>query len=278
MKVSTATVITPCRNAERLIRRTAESIMAQTAVRSGRVRLQYLVCDGASTDRTVEVVREVCGDSAEVVSEPDHTMYEAVSKGFRRATGDVVSYLNAGDLYAPTALDVVADVFEQHPVEWITGMVFRHNSRGQVIRVDLPYRYRRRFIERGLYGSRLLPFFITQEACFWSRRLLSLVDLEKLASYRLAGDYYLWTCFAREAELVIVEAQLGGFAYEPGQLSQSGDAYAKELASFRRPVGPIDLVRSQLDRLAWYFAPPPARKWLNPRGLLRYSLTTNRWT
>ena len=277
MKVSTVTIITPCRNAERLVRRTAESIMAQTAVRSGRVRLQYLVCDGASTDRTVEVVREVCGDAVQILSEPDRSLYEAVAKGFRRATGDVVSYLNAGDLYSPTALDVVADVFEQHDVEWITGMVVRHNPRGEVIRVDLPYRYRRRFIQKGLYGSRLLPFFITQETCFWSRRLLSLVDLDRLSGYKLAGDYYLWKCFAREAELVVVESHLGGFAYEPGQLSQTGDAYARDLATFREPIGPLDLALSQLDRLAWYFAPPPLRKWLNPKGLLRYSPTEDRW-
>jgi glycosyltransferase involved in cell wall biosynthesis len=277
VKVRTATVITPCRNAERLIRRTAESVVGQTAVRSGRLRLQYLVCDGASTDRTVDVVREVCGDAAQVVSEPDRTMYEAVAKGFRRATGDVVSYLNAGDLYSPTALDVVADVFEQHDVEWISGMVFRHNARGQVIRVDLPYRYRRRFIRKGLYGSPVLPFFITQETCFWARRLLSLVDLDRLASYRLAGDYYLWTCFAREAELVVVESHLGGFAYEPGQLSQTGDAYARDLATFRERIGPLDFALAQLDRLVWYFAPPPLRKRLNPRGLLRYSPMEDRW-
>jgi glycosyltransferase involved in cell wall biosynthesis len=277
MKVSTATIITPCRNAERLVRRTAESIMAQTAVRSGRVRLQYLVCDGASTDRTADVVREVCGSAAEIVSEPDASLYEAVANGFRRATGDVVSYLNAGDLYSPTALDVVADVFEQQDVEWITGMVFQHNARGEVIRADLPYRYRKRFIRKGLYGSALLPFFITQEACFWSRRLLSLVDLDRLSAYRLAGDYYLWTCFAREAELVVVEAHLGGFAYEPGQLSQTGDAYARDLATFREPIGPLDFALAQLDRVVWYFAPPPLRKRLNPRGLLRYSPTEDRW-
>jgi len=277
VKVLTATVITPCRNAERLIRRTAESIMGQTAVRSGRVRLQYLVCDGASSDRTVQIVRDVCGNAAEIVSEADTSMYEALAKGFRRATGDVVSYLNAGDLYSPTALDVVADVFEQHDVEWISGMVFRHNARGQVIRVDLPYRYRRRFIRKGLYGSPILPFFITQETCFWSRRLLSLVDLDRLASYRLAGDYYLWKCFAQEAELVVVESHLGGFAYEPGQLSQTGDAYARDLATFREPIGPLDFALAQLDRLVWYFAPPPLRKRLNPRGLLRYAPAEDRW-
>jgi glycosyltransferase involved in cell wall biosynthesis len=277
VKVSTVTVITPVRNAERLVRRTAESIMAQTAVRSGRLQLQYLVIDGASTDATVDVVREVCGSAAVIVSEPDGSLYEAVAKGFRRATGDVVSYLNAGDLYAPTALDVVADVFEQHDLEWITGMVFRHNARGQVIRVDLPFRYRRRFIQKGLYGSPVLPFFITQETCFWSRRLLSLVDLDRLSAYKLAGDYYLWKSFAREAELVVVEAHLGGFAYEPGQLSQTGDAYARDLATFREPIGPLDFALAQLDRLVWYFAPPPLRKRLNSRGLLRYSPTEDRW-
>jgi len=63
--VRSATIVTPCLDAERLIRPTVESIMAQTAVRSGRLRLQYLVCDGGSRDRTLDVVREVCGAAAE---------------------------------------------------------------------------------------------------------------------------------------------------------------------------------------------------------------------
>jgi glycosyltransferase involved in cell wall biosynthesis len=277
VQVRSATVITPCRNAERLVRRTAESIMAQTAVRSGRIRLQYVVCDGASTDRTVDVVREVCGHAVEVVSEPDRGMYEALAKGFRRAHGDVVSYLNAGDLYAPTALDVVADVLEQHPVEWVTGLAVRHNANAQVVRVDLPYRYRRRFLEKALYGTRVLPFFVTQEATFWSRRLLSLVDLDRLASFRLAGDAYLWKRFASEAELVVVESHLGGFAEEPGQLSEDRGAYLRELDTIREPARPSDRILALADRLVWYFAPPPLRKRLNPRGLLRHSPTANRW-
>ncbi len=277
MQVRSATVITPCRNAERLVRRTAESIVAQTAVRSGRLRLQYVVCDGASTDRTVDVVREVCGDAVEVVSEPDRGMYDALAKGFRRAEGDVVSYLNAGDLYAPTALDVVADVLEEHPVEWVTGLAVRHNANAQVVRVDLPYRYRRRFLEKALYGTPVLPFFVTQEATFWSRRLLSLVDLDRLASFRLAGDAYLWKCFASEAELVVVESHLGGFTEEPGQLSEDRTAYLRELDMLGEPARLSDRALAAADRLVWYFAPPPLRKRLNPRGLLRHSSSANRW-
>src|SRR6202011_3513933 len=94
---------------------------------------QYLVCDGASTDGTLDMVRRIAGDEAEIVSEPDRGMYDALAKGLRRATGDVVAYLNAGDLYAPTALDVVADVFEQNEVSWITGCQGEHNEQGQFI-------------------------------------------------------------------------------------------------------------------------------------------------
>src|SRR5690349_3953356 len=98
MKISSITIVTPCRNAERYIARTVESILRQTAVQSGRVKLQYIVCDGASTDGTVEVVRKMCGSEATIISEPDRGMYDALGKGLKRATGDVVAYLNAGDI------------------------------------------------------------------------------------------------------------------------------------------------------------------------------------
>lgn len=97
-KIFTAKVVTPCLNGEALIGRTAESVMAQSAVRPGRLRLQYVVCDGASTDGTLEIVRQICGDRADIVSERDAGMYEALAGGLGHAPGDVVSYLNAGDV------------------------------------------------------------------------------------------------------------------------------------------------------------------------------------
>jgi glycosyltransferase involved in cell wall biosynthesis len=275
--ISTATVVTPCLNAEALIERTAESVIRQSAVRSGRLQLQYLVCDGASTDRTLDIVRDVCGDRAEVVSQKDASMYEALAKGLQNATGDVVSYLNAGDVYASTALDVVADVFEQHrDVEWVTGLNVLYNEKGHVVSSRLPIRYRRRFASKGLYGSSLLPLFIQQESTFWRARLMSVVDLERLAEFRLAGDSYLWTCFAREADPVTVESYLGGWTHHRGQLSSDTEAYRRELRTLRVTPGLVDIAIALFDR-AERLAPHKLRKWLNPRGLLRYSFMEERW-
>ena len=274
--VRSATVITPCLNAEHLIAATAESIMDQTAVRSDRLALQYIVCDGASTDRTRDVVREICGDRAEILSAKDRGMYEALASGLRRATGDVVSYLNAGDVYNATALDVVADVFEDHPaVEWIMGMYVVRNEKGQIIQAHLPFRCRRRLLRKALL-FKIVRFGVQQESTFWRRGLLSLVDLGELAAFRLAGDAYLWRCFSARTEPTIVESCLGGWTQHEGQLSSDMDSYLKELGAHRGRVTPLDLVAAFYDSVEGRL-PPRVRKWLNANRLLRYSRQQERW-
>ncbi len=275
-RISSFTVVTPCRNAEALIRRTARSILAQTALASGRVSLQYLVCDGASTDGTVAAVREVCGDRAEVLSEPDDGMYEALAKGLGRARGDVVAYLNAGDLYHPGAFDVVADVLESGRARWVTGMFYVCNDRGQLVRCLLPHRFRRRFVRQGIYG-RFLPVFLQQEGTFWRRSLLEGVDLRRLASLRHAGDFYLWKCFAEAADLAVVDTFLGAFVRHAGQKSEDLAPYRREMDALRERFRPWDLGLALLDAAVWALAPPPVKKWLNRELLFRWDDGAGEW-
>jgi glycosyltransferase involved in cell wall biosynthesis len=186
MRVARFTVVTPCKDASARALWTAESIVRQRAVRSGRVTLQYVVCDGGN-DGTGEMLRRELGDAVVVQSGPDRGMYDALAKGLRIADGDVVSYLNAGDVYHPSAFDVVADVMESHGIRWLTGMAVHCNEALQVTAATVPFRYRREFIRRGLYGRRL-PFLM-QEATFWARSLHATVDFDVLSSLRLIGDY-----------------------------------------------------------------------------------------
>lgn len=274
--IASITIVTPCRDAEALIGRTAASIMDQTAVRSGRIRLQYLVCDGASRDRTLDVVRRTCGTAVEIHSEPDQGMYEALVRGLQRATGDVVAYLNAGDLYAPGAFDVVADVLEQTGALWITGLRVAHDERGRFLWSEPQYRYRRALVRAGLYGGRMLPRFIQQESTFWRRELQDEIDLERLARLRLAGDYYLWTRFARRTGLHRVDAHLGGFAYHAGQKSEAIEAYRHEVASIAEPPSVGARLRAVGDGLAWRLW--GLRALVHAPGTLRRHPATGRWT
>ena len=275
--VRRVTVITPCLNAEDLIARTAESLMNQTAVLSGAVELQYLVCDGASTDRTVDVVREICGDRAEIRSEKDGGMYEALAGGLRRATGDVVSYLNAGDYYSPQALEVVAEVFSENArIDWLMGLHVVYNERGQIIRAHIPFRCRRRLLRKGLL-YKLTPYGVQQESTFWRREMIDLVDIDELATFRLAGDTYLWQRFAARSEPVMVETYLGGWMRHEGQLSAVMSEYLAEFDPYRESASPLDLAAAGFDLVAG-LTPPRLRKMIEGPRLLRYSMDRERWT
>src|SRR5436190_23887159 len=98
------TIVTACRNAARYIEETVQSVLSQSVFVSGRCELEYLVCDGASDDGTLDVLQPYEGQGVTVVSERDGGFYQALAKGLQRATGDYVAYLNAGDFLHPAAL------------------------------------------------------------------------------------------------------------------------------------------------------------------------------
>lgn len=75
--------------------------------------LEHIVADGASRDGTVKWLEPQAGLTW--FSEPDFGMYDALNKGFARATGDVLAWLNADEQYLPGALEKVRAAFERHP-------------------------------------------------------------------------------------------------------------------------------------------------------------------
>ena len=120
MKIS---LITACYNSEATIRTAIESVLSQKGV-----DIEYIVVDGGSTDGTVEIIREYSSRqsnntnnqtikqssiSLKWLSEKDHGMYDAINKGIKMATGDVVGILNADDVLASDeTLAHIASAFE----------------------------------------------------------------------------------------------------------------------------------------------------------------------
>lgn len=284
------TIITPCRNAEHLIGETIESVLDQTAIRTGRASLEYLICDGGSTDRTAEIASSYRSDAISVVSEPDRGMYDAIAKGLRRCTGDIVAYLNAGDFYNEHAFEVVLDIFETIPVQWLTGCMVIYNDRSQITYMKLPFKYRRCLFASGMYGRYIgsgsaaaapLRYLVNlgtvqQESTFWSSSLNSLIDLDVLARLRYAGDFYLWSRFATAVDLNIVESHLGGFKYHHGQLSENISAYGQELRSLSRSPRFHEYLLAFCDRILSH-APSKIKKQLNRDHLFRYDHRQGKW-
>ena len=243
------TVITACRNAAAYIEETVRSVLSQSLFASGRCELEYLVYDGASSDGTVEVLRRFERDGVKVTSERDGGFYDALAKGLKRATGDYVAYLNAGDLFHPGGLAVAADCFDLPGVDWLTGYTVTYNERSQATRSSLPFRFRRELFACGAYGSGL-PY-LQQESTAWRRSLQRAVDFDALAKLRYAGDFYLWRCFASLADLQVVRGQIGGFRIHRGQISERIDAYRAEVDTFCRAADFGERLHAVVDRLLW---------------------------
>lgn len=99
--------------------------------------VEHVVIDGGSTDGTLAILRAESGNIASLVSEPDGGLYDALNKGIRLATGDVVGFLHADDLFdAPDALARVAAAFEDPEVGVVYGdlVYVRRENTAQVVR------------------------------------------------------------------------------------------------------------------------------------------------
>lgn len=175
MKIS---VITVCYNSHKTVARALKSIVDQDWKDT-----ELLVVDGGSTDGTGEILKRFSDDIDYMVCEPDRGIYDAMNKGLKHATGDVVCFLNSDDKYAiPTVLTLVASRMQEEGLDALLGDVafFRAACEDKFIR-----RYRSdRFTPEKL-ASGWMP---AHPALFLRREIFERVGNFNI-SYRIAGDF-----------------------------------------------------------------------------------------
>jgi glycosyltransferase involved in cell wall biosynthesis len=235
-------IVTPTFNAERYLEQTISSVVSQ----QGNFDIEYIIVDNESTDDTVGIAESFlacmdrinCGRrtgrvSLSVVSQPDHSMYEAINRGFSLATGNIFAWINADDLYLPGAFAQVAHVFSTMPeVHWLKGITSYIDGQGKSISDGRCYLYAQNLIRGGLYGRE--AYFIQQDSVFWRANLWR--ESGGLSeAFRLAGDYDLWMKFAEREPLYVLNHPVSCFRKVCGQLSENLTAYREEQKRIERP-------------------------------------------
>lgn len=126
-KIPKVTIITAVLNGEKHIEQALLSVNSQSYK-----NIEHIVIDGSSTDRTVEIIEQCNKNSLLVISEPDLGLYDALNKGIRLSTGDIIGFVHSDDFLADDAvIEKIADKFQDHRVEAVYGdldYVCRNNS------------------------------------------------------------------------------------------------------------------------------------------------------
>jgi glycosyltransferase involved in cell wall biosynthesis len=201
-------IVTPSLNQGQFLERTLYSVISQNYP-----ALEYVVQDGGSTDRSVDIVRRYARWLSHWVSEPDEGQADALNRGFGLTSGEIMAYLNADDLLLPGALAYVAGYFTAHP--------------------DIDVVYGHRIIIDGYdhqVGVHVLPAhddqmlslfdFVPQETLFWRRSAWEAAGGRLDASLRFALDWDLLIRMRDSgAKMVRLPRFLGAFRVHDDQKS-----------------------------------------------------------
>lgn len=175
MKVS---VITVCYNSANSIERTLRSVAEQS-----HPNIEQIVIDGSSRDNTLEVVSRYHRENLIVISEPDHGIYDAMNKGLKIATGDVVCFLNADDHYTtPDALSLVAKKMTGFNLDVLLADVCFH-------RLGEPDKVVRRYRASHFRPDRLAWGWMPAHPALFAKKTLFEESGPFDTSFKIAGDY-----------------------------------------------------------------------------------------
>lgn len=128
-------IVTVAFNSGKTIRKTIESVLNQTCT-----NIEYLIIDGKSSDNTVEIAKEYEEKFAEknisyrIVSEKDKGIYDAMNKGIRMATGDIIGLINSDDWFEPYAVETVVKTYEEEPFDYFYADINLIKQDGTIIR------------------------------------------------------------------------------------------------------------------------------------------------
>lgn len=184
MKIS---IITVCFNSAETIGDTIKSVLSQDYK-----TIEYIIVDGGSTDGTRDILKNYRDQIHKYISEPDDGIYDAMNKGIKLATGDIVGFLNAGDFYAnETAILQIATSFQKNDCEVIYADLeyVAKNNPGKTIRRWKSQPYRNGLFKKGWYPPH--PTFFAKKSAFDKCGLLDL-------SFNIGADYELMLRFLKK--------------------------------------------------------------------------------
>ncbi len=230
MKIS---VITPSFNQGKYIERTLLSVLSQ----EGDFDLEYIVMDGGSTDQTTKILKTIQnkldkGDLAtycnsvsfSYISEKDKWQSDAINKGLKLATGDILTYLNSDDTYEVWCLQQVATQLWKSDAKWSYGKCKIIDQNDREIRKWITV-YKNFLSRKYSYAKLLSENFISQMTVFWKRDIMEEVGYFD-ENEHLCMDYEYWLRLGKKDRPLYIDQHLANFRFYTD--SKSGSSFSQQ--------------------------------------------------
>jgi glycosyltransferase involved in cell wall biosynthesis len=236
-------IITPSYNQASFLEATIRSVLEQDYP-----HIEYIICDGGSTDGSVDVIRKYEKHLAWWCSEKDSGQSEAINKGLARANGDIVAWLNSDDLYLKHGVTAIVNAFQAHSeAGLIYGNLELIDEQSQIIgqHPARPFTFADQLTHR---------LIIPQPAAFWKRDLHSKIGLLR-QDLHYAMDFELWIRIGLHFPIVYIPEPVAQFRISSvnkssAQSSKWGAEFLKILDDlYATPNLPVEV--SQLKMAAY---------------------------
>jgi glycosyltransferase involved in cell wall biosynthesis len=221
-------IVTPSYNQAQFLEETIQSVLGQ-----GYPNLEYIIMDGGSTDGSAAIIQKYAHRLAYWVSEPDEGQTDAITKGFARASGEILAWLNSDDIYVcPDTFRQVVSLFERYPqADAVSGAGVIIDRDGHWVRQTAVLQ------NQAHYNQLRFRNAILQPATFFKRKVLDSVELDTSLHYAFDWDFFIR--LSRDFNLLVVNEVWAGYRMWGKNKTASGSAdRAREQAEVvRRYLG-----------------------------------------
>lgn len=214
-KLAKISIIIPSFNKGKYIAKTLDSIVKQNYP-----NLEVLVYDGGSTDQSLKILAKYCQKHhyIKLVSKKDQGQLDAINRGFKKAKGDILAYINADDLYRPNVFEKVAQTFRNYPnTNWVTGYGEVIDEKDKKIARAFTL-YKNRLIKLNSYPLLIMVNYLTQPATFISKKAYRKYGPLK-GHNKIVMEYELWLKLGKVKMPIIINETLAAFRLTKTNLS-----------------------------------------------------------
>lgn len=171
------TIITVVKNDEKNIEKTIKSIINQKSI-----KFEYIVIDGGSTDNTIKILNKYKKSIKKIISKKDKGIYDAMNKGIKFASNDIIVFCNSGDFFYKNSLKKVIKIFNNKSVDFVFGTVVRNYTKGTIVKYG--FNSKRIFFNFDFATAHSTGFFL-------KKKIYKKIGLYNL-KFRCSADYDLY--------------------------------------------------------------------------------------